>query len=432
MFVVVPRRDNQYGGAYIIVLEINCQVVVVAGNGKLFITVGCKTLTSLYSLLKPISPATSTNSISNCLVELREARCVVFTACWVSNTNVVRDCPYCRAVPICNQYYRLLLSREGRFMKRVLTIVGVVLAVIVTICVLVFVLFYTGVLKKEDVDGESVHVYEDDAGHVYTERVWDWKPIESKRIISYHDSVSTPTKIVTLMLSDNTFYDVTIPDVPYMFDFGRTLWASDGSFMIRVVGDVNISNLSSIAGIDNGENINQFTLRNKDGVKGQRVIATLIDDVAVVVNVYQGDDTFTILHNSIANNREAYTVEDVTYAKSCKTLNALEYSGKYTPSIAVDGVSLYQTKHLFEDGSLWYQGVTKSFSDVCKEYMVKLCAFSITGKIEEVYNNGDVLYAKSGSYHLAVISYNANTCLVIVGDGEEALCNILSNILQLK
>lgn len=313
-------------------------------------------------------------------------------------------------------------------MKKVIPIVVSILGLAVTITVVLAVLYYTGVISSDVVEPKSVSVYEDESGLKYTEASWDWKPTESGKVISYHESVTAPTTQVILELANCSFYKMTIPDVPYIYDFGKTVWAVDGSFMIRVIGGADMSNLSAIAGIDNGENMNQFTIRNKDGVKGQRVLATLIGDTAIVVNVYEGDNNFSILLNSISENRDVLEIEEVPFARSLKELDSISYSGEFTHSVRVSDVSLYQNKYLFESGCLWSQGVVKSFNDTCRDYMIKLTAFSKTGLIEEMYNNGRVLYAKSGDYHLAVIAQNSNTCLVIVGQGDEAKCNVIYNI----
>lgn len=317
-------------------------------------------------------------------------------------------------------------------MRKIVLVIVSVLTVAITGLIVVAVLSYTGIIGGDLLDRRTVRVYEDENGNVYTEANWTWKPIESKKVISYHDDVSTKRRDVTLLLSDTEFYDMEVPDVPCVYDFGRTVWAEDGSFMIRVIGDASIDNLASLAGIDNGENMNQYTLRNKDGVKGQRILATLIGNTAIVVNVYSGDDAYSILFDSISKNRNVYEFNGVQYSKDCKVLSEVSYSGKYTRSVIVNDVSLHQIKYMFEDGSLWHQVVVKTFDDTCREYMIKICAFSRVGQIEELYNNGSVLYARSGDYYLAVISYNSNTCLTIVGQGEEAKCNIVSILADVK
>lgn len=317
-------------------------------------------------------------------------------------------------------------------LKKVFLFLGGLLLVALTIGVAVFVLSYTGVINTKPVDLTSVYVYHDDAGRTYTEAEWDWHPIESKKIISYVDTIRTPTTKVVLSFDNYTYYDMVIPDVPYIQDFGKTIWAEDGSFMVRVIGDATMENLSAIAGIDNGENMNQYSLRSKSGVKGSRTIATIIGTTAVVVNVYDGDAAFSIMHDALSNNRTTYSIADVPYAKSCKTLSQLVYTGQFIPSIEVVKASLYQERHLFENGSLWSQSVTKSFDDTSTLYLIKISALSDTRVIEEVYNDGKVLFARSGDYYLGVVKVNANTCTVLVGEGEEAYCNIIANIAEMN
>ena len=312
-------------------------------------------------------------------------------------------------------------------MKRVLSIVGVLAAVIVTVAIVGGVLMYTGVFSKDDVLQEPVSIYDSQDGRKYTEARWDWVPQESKKIISYVNDTSSISKVTVALAVDNyTFYDITIPNVPYVYDFGKTVWAKDGSFMIRVIGQANMNTLSALAGIDNGENINQYTLKTPDGVKGSRTIATLVGDTAIVVNVYSGDKTYSILRDSIANNRETYTISEVPYSDWCKYIDAIVYSGSYMPTVVVQDVSLQQNRYMFEDGMLWQQTVVQSFDDTCNIYLSKMVVASESGMVEVEYNDGKKLYAESGSYCVGVISYNTNTSIALIGNGEEARCNIVS------
>lgn len=313
-------------------------------------------------------------------------------------------------------------------MKRVLSIIGVCLCVVLTVGVLVGVLLYTGVLDKKDILPATVYTYTSEDGRIYTEKAWDWKPIESKKVISYKDVSVVDKRTISLSLESGLYYDISIPDVPYIYDFGKTVWAEDGSFMIRVVGRANMTTLSALAGIDNGENINQFTLKSKDGVKGARTLATIIDDVAIVVNVYSGDETYSILRDSIANNRETYEIQDIVYAKGCKYLDEISYTGSYIRSVTYDEMSMSNKKYLFEDGALWIQSVVMSFNDTAKLYQEKLMTASPSGKVEQYYISDKIMFAKSGEYYAAVVYYNTNTSIAMVGQGEEALCNIVSII----
>lgn len=313
-------------------------------------------------------------------------------------------------------------------MKKVVTIIGIIVCVIVTIGVAVFVLVYTGVLSKNDISLSSVSTYTTEDGLTYTEKKWDWSPKESKQIISYVDTSAVSKRVVTLSLDSGLYYDVKIPDVPYIYDFGKTVWAEDGSFMIRVIGNADMSTLSAMAGIDNGENINQFTIKSPDGKKGARVVATLIGNTAIIANVYYGNDAYSIIRDSIADNRDSYEIGEVPFAKGCTYLKEVSYTGTFAPSISYSEVSMSSDKHLFENGALWVQSIVQPFDQASKLYLEKLVTASASGKVEQYYTSDKLMFAKSGTYYCAVIYHNTNTSIAMVGEGEEALCNIVSII----
>lgn len=314
-------------------------------------------------------------------------------------------------------------------MKRALIIVGCVLCVIATVFVVIYVLMRTDIIGKEDIVPTEVSIFTDDAGRTYTEKNWMWKPIESKKIISYKDVSGVKTTTVSLALADGLFYDVRIPDVPYIYDFGKTIWAEDGSFMIRVVGQATMDTLSQLAGIDDGDNINQYTLKSKDGVKGAKTIATIIDGSAIIVNIYDGDETYSIIRDSIADNRSSYTIDEIPFSKGCKYLQSVKYEGNFVQSVTIGNESsLSNNKYLFADGTLWIQSVVIPYEQAVKYSLAKLVTSSPTGKVEQYYETDTITFAKSSDYYIAVIYVNANTSVTIVGEGEEALCNIVSII----
>lgn len=313
--------------------------------------------------------------------------------------------------------------------KKIMSTLACVISIVATLAIVLFVLFRTGVLNPNGVLPTEVRTFTTDDGLIYTEKIWTWNPIESKKIISYHEGVSDKTTVVSLALDNSVYYDIRIPDIPYIYDFGKTVWAEDGSFMIRVVGQASMDNLSALAGIDNGENINQYTLRSKDGVKGAKTLATLIDGTAIIINVFDNDNYYSILRDSISNNRKSYEIEEIPYSKGCKTLSVLEYSGRYTRSVRDDNSkSLSQSKYLFEDGALWIQTMVIPYEQAVKYSLEKLVTSSKSGKVEQIYQTDSVSFASSGDYYVAVVYLNTNTSITYVGEGEEALCNIISMI----
>lgn len=316
-------------------------------------------------------------------------------------------------------------------MKKVITIICSVLAVCLTIGFVVWVLFYTGILGKEVLNQQTVYRYTTSEGLVYTEAEWTWKPVEYRKVISYVNSSNLPSQTVALHLYDNVYYDVAIPDSEYIYDYGKTIWAIDGSYMIRVVGDATMDNLSMLAGLDNGQTLNQVTLCSQDKQKGCKIIVTLVDGYAIIANVYYGDETYSIIRDSLSNGKGSYDFDASSYLNDYILLNDLSYNGRYVGRVVFQEVDLETRKYMFEDGTLWTSCNFDSMLNTRQTYINRLCAAS-GHKLDEVYQTQSIYYAKSGDYYLGLISYNANTTIVIMGDGEESKCNIISCIRHLR
>lgn len=311
-------------------------------------------------------------------------------------------------------------------MRRVLQIGGAIIGLLLTIGIVVFVLIYTGILRKEDVDLIKVYEYTTDDNLIYTEAEWDWRAYENRDTIKYEENVSVPTTTVVMNIDANTFYNVIIPDKPYIYDFGKTIWAEDGSFVIRIIGNGSLDNLSGLAGIDNGINVNQLTITSQEKIKGRRTIATLVGESAVVADIYGSNEDYSVIRDSIASNHDTYNIS-VPYAENCVRLDEIKYEGSYAPQVILNDVSMKQDRKLFKDGLLWTSSMVEPYYKAKDIYLAKMIAAS-NGAVEEIYDDGKVLFARSGNYYVGVISYNTNTCIVMIGEGEEAYCNIVSII----
>lgn len=316
-------------------------------------------------------------------------------------------------------------------MKRVFTIIGGVLVLVITIVTVIVVANYTGLLGSDILNGQDVYVYTTSDGHTYTEAVWNWSPVEYKKVINYVDTSQVQKLTVSLHLDGDVYYDITLPVSEYIYDYGKTIWAIDGSYMIRVISDATMDNLSSIAGVDNGLALNKTTICTMDKSRGVKTIATLIDSYAIVANVYYGDETWSILRDALSNGSTSYAVDRVSYADDYVELKELSYSGKYVGQIVFQDVDLKQKKYMFADGVLWVSSTFSNIMDVKDTYLKRLTTSSGCG-VEETYNTGGMFYAKSGDYYLGLISYNSNTTIVLFGNGEETKCNIITIMHYLK
>ena len=105
-------------------------------------------------------------------------------------------------------------------MSKGLKVTIIVISVIAALGIAVGTLWYTGFFEKEELDRETVFRYETDDGHIYTEAEWSWKPIVYQEVIPYMEDTSDIDKItIALSLDDDTFYDVTIPNKEYIYEF---------------------------------------------------------------------------------------------------------------------------------------------------------------------------------------------------------------------
>jgi hypothetical protein len=276
-----------------------------------------------------------------------------------------------------------------------------------------------------------VYTYQNESGYIYTEAEWEWSPIEYKKTINYVDTQGESTRSVSVLLNGDTYYDITLPDEDYIYDYGKTIWAVDGSYMIRVVADATLDNLSKLAGIDNGLSLNKTTLCTQDNHKGAKTIVTLIDTYAIIANVYYGDDTYSIIRDSLSSGESSYELSNVSYADDYTELDKLVYSGNYVGQVVFQEVSLEQQKYMFADGVLWVSTDFNSMYSIIDTYLNRICTSS-GQSIDETYENSGMFYAKSGDYYLGLISYNSNTTIVLLGDGEESKCNIISIMSYLR
>lgn len=311
-------------------------------------------------------------------------------------------------------------------MKKSLKITLLVILIIVTIVSIIGVLYCTGVISFKKIDNISTYVNQTEDGRTYTQKEWVWEPNEFRGVIEYADYSTVNTKTITLNLSPGIYYDITIPDIQYFYDFGKTVWASDGSFVIRVIGNVTQDNLSTLAGINNSQSVNQYTVETVDGAKGVRIVAKLVDDVAIIANIYNGNENYSIIKDSIVSN-EKYEIKDISYSESFVELDSLMYTGKYVAQYTPQDITLEQERYLFEDGVLYIQSVMEPRVNIVDDYLKLLQSFS-KEDITAYYEKDSITYAESGKYTIGLVTYNSNTTILYVGEGEEARCNIITNL----
>lgn len=306
-------------------------------------------------------------------------------------------------------------------MKVVIKIFTSLLALAATATVVIFVLHKTG-FWEENIERTSVFKQEYN-GKIYTERKFEWVPEDSDEVIEYTKPYSDTTSI-TLLLNPVTYYNIDVPNIPVINHFGKSVFAQDGSFGIRVLATYDPDDIGATVGITESENITNDIATNKPGVKGKRTIYTIIDDYLIIVDVYKNSEYYSTFQDSLLKNRKSYTMEnDNLYVKEPAYLDDLKYSGEFMEQVILNQIDLEVKEYLFEYGAMYLSSSYFSMSETKDIYLKQLVAFS-KNQISEIYEDSGKYYAKAGDWHIGLIAYNTNTTIVLFGYGEEAECNI--------
>lgn len=311
-------------------------------------------------------------------------------------------------------------------------VVVIVLSLLCTVAVVIGSLLYTGVIGGEKVEESNVLIQKDDNGLTYTQRAFSWKPVEyKKQILLVPDTSKVSKRVVTVNLHDNVYYDIKVPaDSTYFCDYGKTVFANDGTWQIRVLAEADVSTIAALAGIKNSQSLSSNVIQTNYEDKGAKSIATIIDGYAIVCTVYEGDIAYTLMRNSLVENQKTYTVNTPEYADGYTKLSDLKYNGPYVAQIKYSKNDIHLEQWYFAEGNLYLTTELRGLTTIKNDYLIKLCK-SANAKISEIYDDGAIVYATAGDYHLGMVTYNSNTTIIIMGNGDEAECNILSYLINL-
>ena len=283
-----------------------------------------------------------------------------------------------------------------------------------------------------DKEYETVVTNKNAEGHIYTERLWEWSPNETRDVLEYVKTYDLQKVIIPMHIDSSEFIDIEIPDTKVINDYGKTIWAVDGSFTIRLIGNATIDNMTKLAGISNPTVINEYTICSDSSVKGKKVIARLVGTTCILAEVYTNNSTYSILRDTLSSESlSSYEYKNDNYRNDAKVLDEVSYTGHFCSQISMQEISLVSHRYLFEEGFLWEQYNMVPFYSAERQLIAKLEKMS--GKsVEEYYVNGQLLFAKAGDYYLGLVAYNSNTTLSLLGQGDEALCNIATALNQLQ
>lgn len=312
--------------------------------------------------------------------------------------------------------------------KKIILILATILVIGVTIAIVYFVTTETGLLEKKEDVADIITMYTED-GKLYTESRWAWSPVTSREKIKYDESLQCSTVQHRFLLGDGIACSLDIPDVPVITDYGKSIYAVDGSFSIRVLHDVNVDTVVSTAGIANGESVSRTIYCTKSGTKGKRSVVRLFEEysTAIVIDVYTGSEYFTAMYKSLINTKEIKPLT-VEYSTLITDVDCISYTGEYSPYFTfTEGTYLLQQQH-FADGWINAQTLTDSLSNVLSNNVTNTIALYGTPTIQHI---DGVYLLQTGDMYVCIVERNSNTCVVLTGCGEEAYCNIVHNIKML-
>lgn len=312
--------------------------------------------------------------------------------------------------------------------KKIILILATILIIGVTIVIVYFVTTETGLLEKKEDVADIITMYTED-GKLYTESRWAWSPVTSREKIKYDESLQCNTVQHRFLLSDGIACSLDIPDVPVITDYGKSIYAVNGAFSIRVLHDVNVDTVVSTAGIANGESVSRTIYCTKSGTKGKRSVVRLFEEynTAIVIDVYTGSEYFTAMYKSLINTKEIKPLT-VEYSTLISDVDGISYTGEYSPYFTfTEGTYLLQQQY-FADGWINAQTITDSLSNVLSNNVTNTIALYGTPTIQHI--NG-VYLLQTGDMYMCIVERNSNTCVVLTGCGEEAYCNIVHNIKML-
>lgn len=281
-----------------------------------------------------------------------------------------------------------------------------------------------------------VEVTEYPNGLISTSREWVFSPDNFKGVISeVANNETAGTRSVPMLLADNMYFYVPIPDGDYEWDYGKTLWMLDGSVRVRVMGGVSDITLAKFAGIDNPRNLgsnDSYLIASPEDKEGVKSIAAIIKNTsyAIVVDIYSDVKGYfnRVVSDIDKGLSKQVHAKNSSYAQLDNTLRYESLpadNGKYQPTVKFDKLSLKLDSYLFKEGSMYAIGVTQNFSKVVRDYTAFFEVMS-GAKIYNYYNDDKIFYATGGEYSIGIVQYNSNSSILLIGRGLEARTNILS------
>lgn len=304
-------------------------------------------------------------------------------------------------------------------------VIFIVLSILIILLIGVGIfLFKSGFITiKEAPKPPTIIIQKDESGRTFTTDLWEWKPdIRSDKITYIPDTSSYPSKSEVLQISEFSYVTIDVPDKDIINENLKVIYSKDGSFIIQIMQNCSKDTLEDMLGLSecNWEDDVMFT---KTTVNGAQVIATCVDNVAIVTKIYFGDDTYSILLNSYRNGLIHQVIE--TSNKTEKSnINSLPTDDMYLPTASYDFNDLAPYEFHYADGNLFIQRDLNKLSKTKKQYEVRMNVLT-NSTLSSYCQIGKVYYMECGEYTTAILNVSSNDNIVMTGKGKEARANIL-------
>ena len=311
-------------------------------------------------------------------------------------------------------------------MKKVLKTIGILLGVAILIGGGIFAALHFGLVSVDKIIDNPIKVMKDEYGKIYTQDLWEWNPKENTGKIIYTPETSNDiSHKEVLEIDENKFIECHIPDgYEVRNDNLKTIYARDGSFIVRICTGVTEKTLPQMAGMK--------SYQESDGVyltlakeKGAYTIAKMLDKFnGIIIKVYADSEAYSVLLDYCKDDISIFTDIDCNSLISMESLP--ECDKAWLPIVELDTGSLSLNANYFSDGYLYIQNKVTSRNE-CRTYCIKRISMQSAEDIKSFINSNGIKYAyyESGEYSSAVLEISSNQFVVMNGKGIEAKENIL-------
>lgn len=284
---------------------------------------------------------------------------------------------------------------------------------------------FTGCTKKNELPTQT-------SSDVLDASVFQYTPPE---VTEVPDEVEPSNEVKTVSLFIQPCYrlDIDLPvDVTYITDNYTYVYATNSSWSIQVLSNINKDNLSKETGVLNPVTLSSTVVRSEQGFKApQQVAKYLVDGKSVVISCYNQPEVFSTAMNSLLNYELVELTPKPIYDSviSGMELSALpDITDVDNVTVTQDMTDIYSKQYLYTKGSLVISKEIRKKTDV-EDLLSMRLAVTIPGAVaDEYYRSDNLLYVRYGDYTIAALSVNYNTTISLWAIGDIGRDNLIAFI----